>query len=63
MAKVRKRVNHIGRLRRRGRVIEQVKDIKEEVASFFEALCKGESVTQPTLEGPFFPSISIEAQR
>lgn len=63
MANMRRRINHIGRLRRGGSVIDSREDIKEETATFFEKLYKRESFLRPKLEGESLPSISSEAQR
>lgn len=56
MANARRKINHIGRLRRGGTVIERPADIKEEVANFFENLYK----VDPRLDGVSFPLISVE---
>lgn len=62
MASARRRINHIGKIRRGGRVVERPLDIKEEVAAFFESLYRGENVPRPKLEGVYFPSILVENQ-
>lgn len=62
MASARRRINHIGKIRRGGRVVERPLDIKQEVTGFFESLYRGENVPRPKLEGVYFPSISVENQ-
>lgn len=55
-----RRINHIGKIKRGGRVVERPVDIKEEVSAFFETLYKGENFPRPKLEGVYFPPISGE---
>lgn len=57
-----RRINHIGSLRRGGKVTDKPKDIKEEVATLFESLYKRENFPQLKLDGVLFPSISVETQ-
>lgn len=60
MAKMRRRIDHIGNLRSSGRVIEKPEDIKEEIATFFDKLYRRNSFSRPKLDGVSFPSISAE---
>lgn len=51
MANVRKEVNFINRVRKGDRFLEDPKDVKEEIASFFEKLYKRVSFQKPSLDG------------
>lgn len=57
-----RRINHIGRLRWRGRILVTLADIKEEVATLNENLYRRENLVHPKLDGLSFPPLTMVDQ-
>lgn len=51
MANVKRRVNFIGKIKKGPYVIDKLKEVNEEIATFFENLFQQEKFPRPNLDG------------